>query len=150
VIAGEYMINPAVYPNENLRWSKVALRVFNLTSFNLSGISSTMSPPKRAFFSLNVDSNADHIYERIEHHGKDGKDTVKVKEHREPLAGSTSLQVLTQPFEKEVKRSVERIVDGRVVRDTETYSSDKPDSHTVKLENKRKKSLWEKYDTSDL
>ncbi|KAF2662663.1 hypothetical protein K491DRAFT_700398 [Lophiostoma macrostomum CBS 122681] len=73
-----------------------------------------MSPPKRAFFSLNVDSNADHIYERIEHHDKEGKDKIKVKEHSEPLVGSTSLQVLTQPFEKEVKRSVERIVDGRV------------------------------------
>ena len=114
-----------------------------------------MSPPRntrRGFFSLNVDTNADHILEKTVEKDKDEKDIVKIRQHGEPHVGNTSLQVLTKPFEQEIKRSVERIVDGRTVRDTETsYSNenDKPQRHTVKV-GKRKQSLWEKYDTSDL
>lgn len=104
-----------------------------------------MAPPKRAIFSLNVDSNAEHFLERIEDHSKQGKGKVKVREHKEPFVGNTSLQLLTRPFEKEVQRSVERIVDGRVVKDTKIT---RENSQT--RNEKRKKSVEERYDTSDL
>ncbi|KAF2180574.1 hypothetical protein K469DRAFT_672538 [Zopfia rhizophila CBS 207.26] len=76
-------------------------------------------PPKRALFSLDVDSNAEHLYERIEHHNREGKDKLKVIEHSEPTAGSTSLQITTKPFERAVERTVERFVDGKLEKTTE-------------------------------
>lgn len=109
-----------------------------------------MAAPKRAVFSLTVDSNTEHIYERTEDHTKEGKGKVKVREYKEPLIGNTSLHILTKPFEKEVQRSVERTIDGRTVRDT-TYSySDSTSSVSSGQKQHRKKSVEEKYDTSDL
>jgi ribose 5-phosphate isomerase B len=112
----------------------------------MSSSSSTPQKPKRrAFFSLNVDSTADHIYERIEDYNKEKTDRVKVREQSGPLRGSTHLHVLGNPYEKEVQRSIERIVDGRVVRDTLT-TYDHSDTNSPP----RKKSIEDKYDTSDL
>ncbi|KAF2019358.1 hypothetical protein BU24DRAFT_459040 [Aaosphaeria arxii CBS 175.79] len=102
-----------------------------------------MTPPKRALFSLNISSNADHIYQRVEDRNTDGKDRVQVREHNDPLVGQTNLEILTRPFEKEVKRSVERIVDGRVVTDTKIERSGSGNKH---VSNK----VEDKYDTSDL
>jgi ribose 5-phosphate isomerase B len=102
-----------------------------------------MTPPKRAIFSLNVNTNAEHFYERIEDHLKDDK--VTVREHKEPLVGNTSVHILTKPFEKKVQRSVTRAVDGRVVRDTETY-----DSSSSKSRSGCKSRIEDKYDISDL
>lgn len=109
-----------------------------------------MSQPKRrAFFSLNVDSNAEHIYERVEDHNKDKKDSLKVREQTGPVVGNSSVQIITRPFEKEVQRSIERIVDGRVVRDTTTYRSTSP-SPSSRQKSSKKRSIEDKYDTSDL
>ncbi|KAF2113340.1 hypothetical protein BDV96DRAFT_613757 [Lophiotrema nucula] len=63
-------------------------------------------PPKRALFSLNVDSNAEHLYQRIDDHNKE---RTTVTETKDPVHGHTSLQVLTKPFEKEVERQVQRV-----------------------------------------
>jgi ribose 5-phosphate isomerase B len=99
---------------------------------------------KRAFFSLNVDSDADHVYERTVDH-RNGKDKVTVRESGEPRVGNTSLNVLTKPFEREIKRSIERVVDGRTVRDTKTTYDDGSERPQ-----RRKTRIEDKYDTSDL
>jgi hypothetical protein len=106
-------------------------------------------PKRRAFLSLNVDSDAEHIYERVEDHNKDKKDRLKVREQTEPIAGNSSIQIITRPFEKEVQRSIERIVDGRVVRDTTTYRSTSS-SPASRQRTSKKASIEDKYDTSDL
>lgn len=109
------------------------------------------TPQKRGFITLNVDSVADHIYQRVEDHNKDKKDELKVREQSGPVVGSTSIQILGAPFEKEVQRSIERIVDGRVVRDTSIHRSTSPDDDDRKEKEKKKKSaIEEKYDTSEL
>ncbi|KAF2877468.1 hypothetical protein BDV95DRAFT_481586 [Massariosphaeria phaeospora] len=78
-----------------------------------------MAPSKRTFFSLNVDSTADQFFERVEDHNQEGKGKVKVTEHKEPAAGSTSLQLVTKPIDKSDERTVERLVDGKRVKDVE-------------------------------
>jgi len=109
------------------------------------------TPQKRGFITLNVDSVADHIYQRVEDHNKDKKDELKVREQSGPLVGSTSVKILGAPFEKEVQRSIERIVDGRVVRDTNFHRSTSPDDDDrEQKERKKKDDIEEKYDTSEL
>jgi hypothetical protein len=113
----------------------------------------TMSRPKRrAFLSVNVNSNAEHIYERVEDHNKESKDRLKVLEQTQPTVGNSSIHIITRPFEKEVQRSIERVVDGRVVRDTTTYRSTSPSPSNRHKEGSSKKraSIEDKYDTSDL
>ncbi|KAH7121205.1 hypothetical protein B0J11DRAFT_560151 [Dendryphion nanum] len=74
-----------------------------------------MAQPKRGLFSLNVDSTVSHIRERIEDEATpSGTRKVKVRDYTEPRRDTASFEVLTQPFEKEIQRSVERIIDGRV------------------------------------
>ncbi|KAL1606025.1 hypothetical protein SLS59_003149 [Nothophoma quercina] len=84
-------------------------------------------PPKRALFSLNVDSEADHIYHRVNDHSKPGEKT-KVIETSGPTVGHTDLQFVTKPFEKLVNRTVEGVEEstGKKVHSAEgelTYSS---------------------------
>lgn len=132
-----------------------------------------MAPPKRALFSLDLDTEADHIYQRVEDHNKDGNDKVKVLESSGPTVGNTQLEFVTKPFEKVVNRTVEGVLDGTGNRvhtaegdiEYETHCSEsgtKPSSEenrvvvkkTAKIENKdresRKKKIWEEYDTTDL
>ncbi|PSN69221.1 hypothetical protein BS50DRAFT_572381 [Corynespora cassiicola Philippines] len=117
-----------------------------------------MTPPKRALFSLNIDSNAEHIYQRVDDHNNDKH---KVLETSGPVHGSTNLQLVTRPFEKAVERSIERIVDGKHVADAEgdiTYEthqsvngeSPRRSTKTVHVKKKGKQSVEEQYDTSDL
>ncbi|KAL1598829.1 hypothetical protein SLS60_007971 [Paraconiothyrium brasiliense] len=68
--------------------------------------------PKRGLFSLNLDSNADHIYQRVEDHNKEGKEKVKVLESSGPTVGNTSLSIVTKPLEQVVNRTVESVIDG--------------------------------------
>ncbi|KAF1980200.1 hypothetical protein BU23DRAFT_576247 [Bimuria novae-zelandiae CBS 107.79] len=68
--------------------------------------------PKRALFSLNLDNNADHIYQRVEDHNKEGKYKVKVLESTGPTVGNTNLSFVTKPFEQVVNRTVEGVIDG--------------------------------------
>ena len=100
-------------------------------------------PPKRALFSLNIDSNADHLYERIEHHNDEDKGKDRVIERTEPTAGSTKVEIVTRPFERAVERTVERIVDGKVVREHRTTNETGNGKRTAKR-------LEDVYDTSDL
>lgn len=99
-----------------------------------------MSPPKRAIFSLNVDSNTEHLYERIEYHDdkhKERGEKVKVVEHSEPSFGSTKVEIVTKPFEKAVQRTVERVCDGKIVKERNRDS-------------RKKRDIEAEYDTSDL
>lgn len=115
-------------------------------------------PPKRALFSLNVDSEADHIYQRVNDHSKPGEKT-KVIESSGPTSGHTELQYLGKPFEKLVNRTVQGVEEesGKKVDSAEgeiTYSSHRsssgPSKHTVKHSTRTKRRIERLYDTSDL
>lgn len=119
-------------------------------------------PPKRALFSLNVDSEADHIYQRVNDHSKPGEKT-KVVETSGPTVGHTDLQFVTKPFEKLVNRTVEGFEQetGKKVNSAEgelTYSSQRSSSgtgssnttHTVKDSTRLKRRIEKLYDTSEL
>ena len=116
--------------------------------------SSAPKPHRRAFISLNVDSHTDHLYERVEDHTKPDSDRKKitVRQQSQPTAGSSSAHILTGPYEKEVTRSLERVVDGRVVRDTVTQREDDSTPKSTRNEHAstRHSRIEEKYDTSDL
>ncbi|KAI4955067.1 hypothetical protein J4E91_000923 [Alternaria rosae] len=71
-----------------------------------------MAPPKRALFSLNLDTDADHVYQKVEDHSKDGTDRVKVIESKGPTHGHTDLSYVTKPFEKTVNRAVNEVIEG--------------------------------------
>jgi len=118
-----------------------------------------MTPPKRALFSLNLDSNADHIYQRVEDHNKEGEGKIKVIESTGPTVGSTNLTVLTKPFEKVVNRAVEGVIEGtgKKVHSAEGelhYEVSREEkgssSQTVKVQKGPVKRLEDQYDTSEL
>ncbi|EFQ85496.1 hypothetical protein PTT_19559 [Pyrenophora teres f. teres 0-1] len=68
--------------------------------------------PKRALFSLNLDTDADHVYQKVQDHSKDGEDSVRVLESKGPTRGHTDLSYITRPFEKTVNRAVDEVIDG--------------------------------------
>ncbi|KAF2684459.1 hypothetical protein K458DRAFT_388934 [Lentithecium fluviatile CBS 122367] len=70
------------------------------------------SPPRRALFSLNLDTEADYVYQRVEDRNKKRDDRVKVLESRGPTTGHTQLELLTKPFERVVERTVEGVLEG--------------------------------------
>ncbi len=116
-------------------------------------------PPKRALFALNVDSETDHTYQRVNDHSKPGEKT-KVIETKGPTIGHTDLQFVTKPFEKLVNRTVEGVEEepGKKVHSAEgelTYSSQRSSSgtgskKTVKDSTRTKRRIEQLYDTSDL
>lgn len=115
--------------------------------------------PKRALFSLNLDTEADHIYQRVDDHSKEGHDKVKVIESTGPTHGNTSLSIVTKPFEQIVNRTVEGVIDGtgKKVHSAEGeihYNVSKEEkgtgSHSVSVHKKAPRKLEDKYDTSDL
>jgi hypothetical protein len=71
-------------------------------------------PPKdkRALFSLNLDTDADHVYQKVTERNDQGEERVKVIESREPTHGHTDLSYVTKPFEKTVNRAVNEVVEG--------------------------------------
>ncbi|KAJ8112481.1 hypothetical protein OPT61_g5155 [Boeremia exigua] len=114
--------------------------------------------PKRALFSLNVDSETDHIYHRVNDHSKPGEKT-KVIETSGPTVGHTDLQFVSKPFEKLVNRTVEGVEEatGKKVHSAEgelTYSSQRSSTgtgrKTVKDSTRTKRRIEKLYDTSDL
>lgn len=114
--------------------------------------------PKRALFSLNLDSNADHIYQRVEDHNKEGKDKVKVLESSGPTVGNTSLSIVTKPFEQAINRTVEGVIEGTGKKvhsvegevHTEISKSEKSTgTRTVKVKRAGGK-IEDTYDTSEL
>ena len=116
-------------------------------------------PPKRAVFSLNIDSNADHVHQRVEDHSKEGTDRIKVFDSEGPTHGHTDLSYVTKPFEKAVNKAVDDVIEGsgKKVHSVEGdlhYTTEKSASgtdSTLRIKNKtRKRALERKYDTSEL
>lgn len=116
--------------------------------------------PKRALFSLNVDSETEHVYQRVNNHSKPGEKT-KVIETSGPTVGHTDLQFVTKPFEKLVNRTVEGVEEGtgKKIHSAEgelTYSSQRSGTgssnttKTVKDSTRTKRRVEQLYDTSDL
>jgi ribose 5-phosphate isomerase B len=116
--------------------------------------------PKRAVFSLNVDSNADHYTQHVTEHHPDGTDSVKVIESKGPTHGHTDLSYVSKPFERIVDRAVDDVVKdtGKKVHSVEgdiSYSSDTHSSNTsnsnLNIKNKSTRRFIERrYDVSEL
>lgn len=114
--------------------------------------------PKRALLSLNVDSQTEHVYQRVNDHTKSGG-KAKVIESSGPTYGHTDLQLVTKPVEKLVNRTVEGVEEstGKKVHSAKselTYSSQRSTSgshtRTVKASSRTKRRVEQLYDTSDL
>jgi ribose 5-phosphate isomerase B len=67
---------------------------------------------KRALFSLNLDTDADHVYQKVTERNDAGEERVKVIESKGPTHGHTDLSYVTRPFEKTVNRAVNEVVGG--------------------------------------
>ena len=134
-----------------------------------------MAPPKRALFSLNLDTDADHVYQRVEDHSKPSDERIKVLETKGATHGHTDLSFVTKPFEKTVNRAVENVLDGKKVvskegeitysttssgttrskgrvtrNDEDDPSSDHEPSNLNIVSKSKRRSLEKKYDTSEL
>jgi ribose 5-phosphate isomerase B len=124
-----------------------------------------MAHPKRALFSLNLDSDADHVYQRVEDNSKDGTDRVKVIESKGPTHGHTDLSFITKPFEKTVNRTVNDVIEGtgKKVHSAEgelTYSTERSEKRSGKevdtgsrlnvVSKTKRRNIEQKYDTSEL
>ncbi|KAF2125038.1 hypothetical protein P153DRAFT_389893 [Dothidotthia symphoricarpi CBS 119687] len=116
-----------------------------------------MTPPKRALFSLNLDSDIDHLRQRIEERNLDGSEKPKIIETR----GHSDLSFVGKPIENIVNKAVDSVVDGtgKTVRSVDgdiTYSHSETrnsNGKAVKVSSsnsKKGRSIWEKYDTSEL
>jgi ribose 5-phosphate isomerase B len=116
--------------------------------------------PKRALFSLNVDSNAEHYHQHVTSHHPDGTSNVKVIETNSPTHGHTDLSYITKPFEKVVNRAVNDAIHdtGKKVHTVSGdvhYTSSKPSTSTststLNIKNKSTRRFLERrYDTSEL
>ncbi|RAR00860.1 ribose 5-phosphate isomerase [Stemphylium lycopersici] len=106
-------------------------------------------PPKRALFSLNLDTDADHVYQKVEDHSKDGDERVKVLESKGPVSGHTDLSVLTRPFEKTVNRAVDEVLDGTGKRVQRTEGEVRYSSSSNTSRRKGGRSLREDSDEED-
>jgi ribose 5-phosphate isomerase B len=132
-----------------------------------------MAPPKRALFSLNLDTDADHVYQRVEDHNQTGDSHIKVLETKGPTRGHTDLSFVTKPFEKTVNRAVEGVLDGKKIVSKEgeiSYSTstsgstrrttgrgarsneeeDEEKSTLNVVSKSKRRALEKKYDTSEL
>jgi ribose 5-phosphate isomerase B len=131
-----------------------------------------MVPPKRALFSLNLDTDADHVYQKVEDHSKEGADRVKVIESKGPTHGHTDLSYVTKPFEKTVNRAVNEVIEGsgRKVHSAEgqiSYSTTRTERRSGGARNQqdeedrersrlnvvsktKRRNIERKYDTSEL
>jgi ribose 5-phosphate isomerase B len=103
--------------------------------------------PKRAAFSLNIDSNSDIVSEQH-------PAGTKIIDH-------TDISYITKPFEKAVNNAIDDVVQGSSGKKIHSvdgdlhYSSEKKKtsetSSTLSIKNKSKKRTIErKYDTSEL
>jgi ribose 5-phosphate isomerase B len=107
-----------------------------------------MSPPKRAAFSINVDSNAAHISARPSSHHRD--------ESTGPTHSHTDISYVTKPFEKTATRAVETVLEsaGRTegdLRYSNESTTEPPNTTTLGIKSKSKRrALERKYDTSEL
>jgi hypothetical protein len=137
-----------------------------------------MTPPKRALFSLNLESQAESLYQRVEDLSKDTDQEggVKVLESSGPTTGKTHLEYLTKPFERIVDSTIDGVVEGTGKKldsvDGELETTHRSENtgrtagsgeghwtvtkkvQTRKVGNRsstsKKNRVWEEYDTSDL
>ncbi|KAH7379637.1 hypothetical protein BKA66DRAFT_571449 [Pyrenochaeta sp. MPI-SDFR-AT-0127] len=119
-----------------------------------------MAPPKRALFSLNLDSDADHVYQRVNEHSDQGTDKVKILETRGPTTAHSDLKFVTKPFENLVNRTVDGVIEGtgKKVHSAEgelTYSSERSErkenrSRVNVVSKTKRRNIENKYDTSEL
>jgi hypothetical protein len=73
-------------------------------------------PPKRTFFSLNLESETEHLYRRVTDHNDNEKDKVTVWESTAPSVGSTKVEFWTRPLEHVVDRTtVEGATEKKIV-----------------------------------
>lgn len=125
-----------------------------------------MSQTKRAFLTLHIDSNAEHVYQRVTKHSSDegtdaGKDHVELLQSKGPVVGHTDVRVVTKPFEKVVNSVVRDVAEGsgkRVVsleeREGQGERVDRTQSPTQRTVSLKRRAditlLQQKYDTSEL
>jgi len=120
-----------------------------------------MTPPKRALFSLNLDSNTDHVHQRVEDHNKEGSDRVRILDTKGPTHNHSDFQYVAKPFEKAVDRAVNDVVKGtgkkvHTADGTVSYSSSsrsterRSDSRVNVVSKKKRRDIEAKYDTSEL
>ena len=123
-----------------------------------------MAPPKRALFSLNLDTDADHIHERIEDHSQPGPPRVKIVESTGPTHTHSDVQYVTKPFENIVNRTVNEAIEstgktprsgtGRISLSSTTTTAGKerrdPDSTLNVVSKPKRRAIERKYDTSEL
>ena len=124
-------------------------------------------PPKakRALFSLNLDTDADHVYQKITDHNEEGQERVKVIESKGPTHGHSDLSYITKPFEKTVNRAVNDVIEGSGKKvhsadgqlsystshsETRTENNDKERSRLNIVSKAKRRTLERKYDTSEL
>jgi hypothetical protein len=125
---------------------------------------------KRALFSLHLDTDADHVYQKVTDNSKEGgKERVKVIESKGPTHGHTDLSYVTKPFEKTVNRAVNEVIEGsgKKVRSAEgslSYShaqrsgreeeeeeeKGKERSNLNVVSKVKRRNIERKYDTSEL
>jgi hypothetical protein len=98
---------------------------------------------KRISLSLNLDSETSEFYERIEQHGTSPSES-KVTELTDQKSGSTRFCVTTNPYEKRIERHPEH---GKGTVQIQ-YKTDDP--HQPTIFKKKKKSIEEEYDISEL
>jgi ribose 5-phosphate isomerase B len=123
-------------------------------------------PPKekRALFSLNLDTDADHVYQKVTDHNED---RVRVIESKGPTHGHSDLSYVTKPFEKTVNRAVNDVVEGsgkkvHSAKGSLSYSTQRTERRSGKEETDRdgsrlnivskakRRNIERKYDTSEL
>lgn len=119
-----------------------------------------MAPPKRALFSLNLDSDADHVYQRVEDKSEEGTDRVKILETKGPTTAHSDLKFVTKPFENLVNRTVDGVIEGtgKKVHSAEgelTYSSERSEkresnSRLNVVSKTKRRNIENKYDTSEI
>ena len=122
-------------------------------------------PPKekRALFSLNLDTDADHVYQKVTDHNDQGEQRVKVLESKGPTHAHTDLSYITKPFEKSVNRAVNEVVEGSgkkvhskegnltySTQRTERQSDDRESSRLNVVSKTKRRNIERKYDTSEL
>ena len=119
-----------------------------------------MPPPKRAVFSLNLDSSADHVHERVEDGSEKGTDRFKVIESKGPTTTHSDIRYVAKPFENLVNRTVNDVLEGsgKKVNSAEgqvSYSTRRSEKSEGKsrlnvVSKLKRRSIEEKYDTSEL
>jgi hypothetical protein len=156
---------PTGIPKPGISALPLRINSSDLTSFNHRHLSARTMAPKRAVFSLNLDSQSEHYHQHVREQHPDGSDSVKVIETKGPTHDHTDLSYVSKPFERVVNRAVDQAVkdtgkkvhsvEGDIHYSSNTSSSDTRSSDTsgsnLNVKNKSTRRFLERrYDVSDL